>query len=266
MGIEVILYMRDIKELPETFGKSYYIKEDSKEDLLSSIECIDEPKIKKSDLEKELGRTIQEGFYRTPTEHKMFSNKNSSIEYPLLLIDNVGCEEILNSFYSSVNKSTAEGKDINVCLKTEGDNVSYLGKFKVDMNSLNTLKCLLCKVTYYESKGVIADIQYEDFINFDEMIPKILIEDEDVISYKEKSIPNYKTKLTDEIIKDPLAFQMKILSEIQGKIYGGKVEERINELNQPDLIKDILATIPEAWSKTSEKTDFNTVDMTALKF
>ena len=94
------------------------------------------------------------------------------------------------------------------------------------------MKSYLCKTTYYKSKGNKEEIQYEDYIDFEAMKDKILVDDESTINYKEKSDPLKKMGIDVSNKKSIAQIQLEVLDKLQNK--------EINQTLKMDFGKDTV--------------------------
>lgn len=209
----------DIREIQNLKVSTY--QPESKESLTEGIEDLQDPRVSVKDIEEELGRKLADDFYNQPTDEALYgdSQKEAVIKYPLLLINNIGCPEILEEISNFIDEITVDdsiiGGFINVYYADDQGQVRFLGYKKLNTDIFLQMKSFLCKPTYYVSKGVIKDINYEDFIDFEKMKPKIVVTEDMMISYKDKTNPFRNYQIAKEAEEDIIKFQLDALERFQ---------------------------------------------------
>lgn len=241
-------------------------KEEEEKDLLD-MNNINEPISTSQQVSEELGRNLSENFDSNPTEEELFENKKGIVKYPLLLLDNVYCPEILNSIVKKIDDITydinSEGKMINVYYSDGLGNVRLIGLKKINPEVFIYAKSFLCEFKYYESKGNIVEIQYEDFIDFQRLKPKIVIEDENITTYKDKTNPLRQLNIPEEIQKDPISFQLEMMKRLQKR---DVLEENNNTDIEKSAIDEFLPPpIPSSIEQDKPKEDNDTTQSNKSK-
>lgn len=236
----------DINDLQNLKTSTYQTKDE--ESLTEGIEDVQEPKVSVKEVSEELGRNLNDDFYKQPTDEALYGDeqKKAVIKYPLILINNIGCPEILEEISSFIDKVTIDdsvvGGFINIYYADDQGQVRFIGYKKLNIDIFLQMKSFLCKPTYYVSKGVTRDINYEDFMDFEKMKPKILVTDDEMISYKDKTNPfrNYQIVkgAEDDLIKFQLdaleKFQIKDKAEVSSKVISDDI---MNDYLEPPKIE-----------------------------